>query len=261
MDLGDIWQAHKKFILGVGAGLIVFLIAQSVVGSTWDVNAVRQSAFGTVSRIRKIEVPRDSELKRVEREASTYEETLERLIAGMGYDTPEAYRLPKSGSPDLYFNEVRERATDELVNGARRLNIDVDPTLGLPGLTPPGREAIQRTLRGLSVVEQVVSAAVLAGVSSVDKIQMTKPRGRRGTEGGFIDELEVSFEIHGPTAAVAQVVESLARANATEGFRFLAFRDYEMKLDDKDAFGRTRLKLTVAALAIDPEATLPGGRR
>jgi len=257
MDLGDIWQAHKRFILGVGAGFLVFLIAKSVIGSTWNVDTAAKQANSTAVRIRRLEVPRKSELARVEREVADHEETMERMVAAMHYETPESYVLPRSGSPDLVFNEIREKATDELVNAARRRNIEVDSALGLPELTPSGREAIQRALRGLSIVQQVVTTAIVSGVSSVEKIQVTKARGKRGKGGGFVDELEVSFEIHGQTANVADLVESLARDTK----HYLAFRAFDMKLDERDAFGRTRLKLTVAALEIDPEAKLPGGRR
>lgn len=256
MDLGDIWQAHKRFILGVGAGLVVFLIAKSVIGSTWNVAAAAQQASSSAARIRRVEVPRKAELARVEREVTTHAETMERLVGAMHYATPERYVLPRAGSPDLVFNEIREQATEQLVNAARRQNIDVDNSLGLPEFTPTGREAIQRALRGLSVVEQVVTAAIVAGVSSVDKIEVTKPRGR-GTGGGFVEELEVQFEVHGQTGAIADLVESLARDKGA----YLAFRAFDMKLDERDAFGRTRLNLTVAALEIDPEAKLPGVRR
>lgn len=260
MDLADIWQAHKRFILGVAAGFIVFLIAQSVVGSTWNVQAVRTQALGTYSRMRKLEVPRPSELSAVEREAAEYQEILERECAFMHYETPERYRLPPRGSPDLIFNELREDAVRGLVNGARRRNIEVDPTLGLEAFTPTGREAIQRSLRGLAIVEQVVLNAVDHGVDAVDEIRIQKAPGRkRGKESAFVAGLEVSFRIRGSTPAIAGLIDALARPAEGEGY--LSFVEYDLQIDDKDPAGRLILDLKVAGLTIDPEAELSGGRR
>lgn len=266
MDLNDVWQSHKRFILGVGAALVVVLIAKVAIRSTWDVESVVRAARAANSNIGRTEVPDAADLSRIEGESAGYEERMQQLYGRLAYQVVEKYRLPQGGSasPDLMYNDIREKATEELVDVARRYNIYVDPSLGLPPLTPPGREAIQRTLYGLAMVERVVLTAILAQdqqglplqVSAFDKIEILKPRVSRKKEAAFVDELAVRFEITGSTAALALLIDQLVRQTDP----YLAVDDFEIDRDEDRTFGLTRMKITLAGLSITPEATVTGGR-
>jgi len=259
MDLNDVWQGNKRFILGVGAGFVVFLIGQATIGSLWSSTGPAAAVKSRSSKLRKLETPSKSSLNKVNTEVSDLDEELESLFGRMAFVTQDAFLLPKrEPSPDLLYNEIRSRAGDELVDVAARQNIDVIQTLGLPEFTPSGREAIQRALSGLDIVEMVVETAIVAGVRAIPEIEIVEQRGRRrkSTE-SFIDPLKVRFRIEGSTASIAEVIRNVVRNDR----RFLAIEDAQIDVDTKRAFGLTVAKLTVAGLVIDPEVNVKEMKR
>lgn len=259
MDLNDVWQGNKRFILGAGVGFVVFLIGQATISSLWSAAGVAQSVKTSDGKLRRLETPSRSQVTKLEGESGALEEQLEALVAHMQFGTQEDYLLPaREPSPDLLYNEIRSRARDALVDGAARGNILVTETLGLPEFTPSGREAIQRCLSGLNVVEQVVEAAIVAGVRGVPEIEIVEQRGRkRKSSESFIDPLRVRFRIEGSTASIAEVIKNIVRNDQ----RYLAIEDAQIDVDTKRAFGLTVARLTVAALTIDPEVQVTGEKR
>ncbi len=259
MDLNDFWQGNRKFILGVGCAVVVVLIGKGVVGSVWDAQAAARGVERHASGLRREEAPRAAEVSAVTGENTALGARLEELYARLAYVTKEDYVLPKNEpNPDLLYNAIRGRAREQLVDFAARRNIRVNDSLGLPDYTPSGREAIQRYLRGLSIVEQVVSAAIVAEVRAVDGIEIVERKGRARQKGeAFVDPLEVRFEIAGTTAAIAELVEDLVRGEE----QFLCVEDFLIETDSKKALGLTVLKLAVSALTIDPEVQVTGAKR
>lgn len=258
MDLNDVWQGNKRFILSVGAGFVLLLIGKAIIGSLWGSAGLGQSVRSLGTKLRKGEAPRASQLTELQAACTTLDQDLEQLYAKLKFETDPEYLLPKGGqSPDLTYNEIRSRAHDELVEAAGRRNIDIDETLGLPGFTPSGREAIQRYLRGLNVVEQIVQEGIIAGVRAIPEIEITENKGRRKKSDSFIDPLRVRFKVEGSTASIAELVKGLVRS----GERFFSVEDAKIEVDTKRAFGLTTLQLTVAALTIDPEVAVAEGAK
>lgn len=256
MDLNDIWQGNKRFILAICCAVVAVLIGEGIIGSLWNADAKAQAVGRLQAKLRKLETPGQKDLSDVEGMNMELAEQLEHLYGRLTYTVDEKFLLPKNEpSPDLLYNSIRSQAQEELVGSAAKRNIRVDETLGLPDFTPSGREAIQRALRGLNIVEQVVSAAIVAGVRAVPEIEIIGRKGRRRAKNeSFIDPLEVRFRIEGSTASVAELIQSLVRGDG----QFLCVEDAEFEVDGKRAFGLTSLKLVVSALAIDPEVPVTG---
>ena len=256
MDLNDIWQAHKRFILGVGCALVAVLIGQGIIGSMWNVQARSQAVGRLQSKLRKLQAPSQQDLSSVETENLDLQDQLEVLYGRMSFGMDDKYLLPKNEpSPDLLYNSIRSLAQDELVGSAAKRNIRVDESLGLEEFTPSGREAIQRALRGLQIVEQVVGAAIVAGVRAVPEIEVMGRKGRRRKEEeSFIDPLRVRFRVEGSSLSVAELVQSLTHGDG----QFLCIEEAEFDVDEKQAFGSTRLRMVVSGLTIDPEAKVSG---
>lgn len=257
MDLNDLWQGNKRFILGIGCALVLLLIAEGIIGSVWDVGTKSRTVASLSGKLRREEAPKQSELADVEGDNMVLSERLEELYGQMTFETADKYVLPEhETSPDLLFNTIRSAARDELVDVAARRNIRVDASLGLPEFTPSGREAIQRALAGLNIVEQVVTAAIVAGVRGVPEIEIIDRKGsRRKKNESFVDPLQVKFRIEGSTSAVAELVQTLVRGDG----QFLCVEEAELYVDPRDPFASTSAKLTVSGLAIDSEATVSGG--
>jgi len=257
MDLNDIWQSHKRFILTVGCALVAVLIVQGIIGSMWNVEARTQAVQRLQSKLRKLEAPPQQALSSVQAENLAMKEQLDELYGRMSFQVEDKYLLAKDEpSPDLLYNSIRSTAQDELVGSAAKRNIRVDESLGLEEFTPSGREAIQRALRGLQIVEQVVGAAIVAGVRAVPEIEVIGRQGRRRKQDeSFIDPLRVRFRVEGGTAAVAELLQTLVQGDGP----YLCVEEAEFDLDQQETFGSTGLSMVVAGLTIDPEAPVTGG--
>ncbi len=255
MDLNDVWQGNRRFILGVGCGAVLLLIAKTVISATWDVGHQRAMAQSLATKLGRTESPTAAEVTRMKAANDAMEKTVAELTKRMQFKTADKFVLPPSGkSPDLVFNEVRARVREELVSIASQRNIQVDESLGMPEFTPSGREAIQRCLSALDIVEQVVTASILGEARKVDEIEMLDARRGRRTDkndkiGAFLDGLQVKFRIQGSAAALAEVVDILSRGED----RFLTIDEMKLESDDKKNSGMLSLRLTVSGLTIVAE--------
>jgi hypothetical protein len=248
VDLNDVWQNHKRFLLGIGGGAVAFLIGTTVIASTWNVKNVKDGVARRAAEIRKIEAPTQSDLTALVNEVDGLKARLDALYGRMRYETRSEFLIPANESPDLFFNRRRDEVSEKLVGDARRKNIHVKATLGLPEFTPSGSEAIQRYLRALDLVEHVVSSAVAAGVRGVDDIEVRDAKSSsRAKAGAFLDPLAVKFTISGNTAAIASLLDTLTA-------------EAEIAPDPKRA-NLTVLRLVAAALTIQADVQLTEARK
>lgn len=254
MDLHDLWQTHKRFLLGVAAGLLVFVILDSIIGALWDPEASAREVLSRASRLRRMEAPSSGQLARVRAERARLEERLETVLERLRWEEPERYRVPPEvNAPDLLYNEVRSRAREDLVQVAARHGIRVDESLGLPEFTPSGREAIQRFLRGLAVVEEIVGAGIVAGVAAIPELEIVEETSRRRSTGArFVEPLRVRFVVEGTTAAVAEVLHTLLRRESGA----FVLDDARIETDEREGGVVTVARVTVAALDVRPDVRL-----
>ncbi len=257
MDLNDLWQNHKRFILGVAGGGLVFLVGLVVIDSNWSVATAKAGIAGRSRDILKLEAPSTGDLSSLGAECSRLSTRLDDLYKKMSVETRPDFVVPANDSADLFYNKKRDEEQDKLVREARRRNINVKASLGLPEFTPSGTEAIQRSLRALDVVDQVVSAALEANVRGVDEIEVRDLKsGSKSKANAFLDALAVKFTITGSTASIAALIDRLTRAESS----FLAIEDAEIETDVRRQ-NLTVLRLTAAILAIHPENQLTESRK
>lgn len=258
MDLNDVWQNHRRFILGIGAGLLVTTIAYAVIGSVWDAGGASSAASARLQKLNKMDGVPKSELSAVLGATTAYGERIAELTERMRFKPDPRYVLDKNEkTPDLRFTEIRSLATEALVDVAARGNIRVDESLGLPPFTPAGREAIQRYLLGLNVVQEVVESAILADVRAVDSIEVIDARGKKSKDKRQLAEtLTVKFKISGTAAALSELVSLIVR----DTDQFLSIDDASIEVDKKKASGFATMQLSISALMFEPTANETGSR-
>lgn len=259
MDLNDLWQGNRRFILAVGGGFVLFLIAKGVIGSVYDVPAAQAQQLR--GRLARTPAPDTTAVRVLEAETAALDERIAALEARMRYEPLPRYVLPRDErSPDLFYNAARSAAEEDLVQLTARSNLRVDPSLGLPDLFPNGREEIQRYLRGLSVVERVVEKSLLARVRALEDIDIKvepQGRGRRRAPGdGYVEPLLVKFRAVGTSAALTELLRLVVAGDDA----YLAVQEARMRLDPRQPNGFPELEMTLAALAIDPEVSALGAR-
>ncbi len=193
MDLQDIWQEHRRFILGVLGGLIVFLIAKSTITGLFDATgSVRAATTSAVVGKPVFDAQARTELQR-RNEALTAE--FDRLRDSVAFVPGEEFELAGKGAFDTYFPQVERRVRTTILQAAQAGGVELaDQDLVWPA--PSSREEVAATLVALAAMEQAAlrlfdaGESVLAvdpealGVSTVESLKYESRTSSRARLGG-----------------------------------------------------------------------------
>ena len=251
MDLAELWQQHKGFLLTIVGALVVMLIGTSVISDRYPVSSLRSKSSGIQATLNTtVNVP-DADVRELRGEVESLRVQIGQLVQEMQFDGDELFELPATEpNPTSYCFVVLRRVQDELVDHASRQNISVPEKLGLQDAAPADPDDIRRTLRALNVIQSVVLAGIDSGVRRIARIQID-PAHTGVRQGAFYQELGVQFDIVGSErslqAVLAQVVEEPKLGRAP----YLAVQPGTKLEPSKQEPGLYQLHLDVAALAID----------
>ena len=211
MDLEEYWQENKPFVTRVGVGALAFLIG---------LGFVSRGVGADLEDERRLLVTKQRELDALRRDgfsADSLEEAEidhEQLLAAA-----ESLRERVAFRPRGDFAEAAQRATPASYLGAvtavrervfpraGRRNVEIDPTLGLPEISPTRPEELERTLEGLDALEQVLDLAIEEGVDEVDKLRIRIDPdlfGRRGV--GVLERTRVELRLRGDNGPVLRTL-------------------------------------------------------
>jgi len=214
MNLDTIWQLHKRFIIGVVIGLIVFMIGLAIIGKTAGAQLSRsQIAINNHKRTLAKPAYTRAQVNDLRERLATAQARTSELAQAALPPLRERYALSAGSSPTEQYIEVTASLRTELIGWALRQNVDIDQSLGLPAQSPTQPQKIARVLRGLDVVERVCRLAVLTGAIEVESISIDSrtPRNRRGKQGPALDLtpilLEVVFTEVSPRAFLEAILE------------------------------------------------------
>lgn len=239
MDLNDFWQENKRWLLGCVAGLLVFLIAKSVIGNVFDADGGWRAVRSVYNNSAKEERYQQTQLDAAKDDRDILDERLAVLRAAMHYELPTKFDLADKGDPELQWPLIYGVVRDAMFNLAYEENVDF-PESSFTWGQPVGREAIQRGLISVSLVEHSVRQLIAAhkkvterdfdalGVRSIESFHMDrgKATGRqfsRRTEGpraqDYVDEVKVGFKFEADNAAVQEFLENCKAAEPRIGLR------------------------------------------
>jgi len=262
VDLGEIFEEHKKFILGVAVAAVAFLVVDKIVAD--DAEATTRRADAIVRDLRRDEYPARSDLDRAAKTKRDLEARLDAAARKLAYAPAEGFEIPASArDADLQYNALFRRVREEVVDGAASLDIDVDPTLGLPEISPSRPEEISRYACALDLVRRVGLAAIDAGARSVRPISVSKASiAKFRASESFLEELAVSVRVTGSAESIGLLVETLSRPET-----FVAISSATISLEAKRRGPSAVVAdLELVALHMSPDrpiqaATSRGGRR
>lgn len=213
MNFSEIWDEHKKFILGLGAAALVFMIANGVLGSMYYDAADDAEGRGKKlkTRLASIPDPATGAIAKVRKQKEDLEQRLEAARKRIETVRGEDFELPASRSDaDLRYNAVAQGVREEVVDVAATLDIVIDPTLGLPEFTPASRGEINGYLAGLSVVDQICRLSIDEGVDAVAPIRIVPGTVTRFDRGeSFLEKVHVEMQLTGSADAVASVIKKI----------------------------------------------------
>jgi hypothetical protein len=283
MSIGDVWQEHRRFITIVGAGGLILLIGHIVIGSIYTGKARRLAS--DISRARaaqsQAQLPAGTDLRRIIADRERLEREASELVQAVGHRPTERWQVgPGIADPDLHYNQQVEALRNGVVELAAIRNIDVDPKLGLPDAFPGSRAEIEHYLRGLDVVESVISAALAAeqlheaGIARIEGIEISKPpKPRQSGERKvpFVTSLKIDLTVVGHPKAIDWMLKTLAaEAKAERLGRYVSIQEAAIKSLDlapgatakqkrgADPADRRRVecRLGILALTVNPEGTI-----
>lgn len=214
MNLDEYWQENRRFVLGLFGGLVLFLtglwVADAVYGT--DLRAARAQEAKVVRDLRQPMFTR-SQLAEAEEERERLREVVAALGSTVDFEEREGFRLREGpGSATAQYHEIVGRLRDELLPAAARRNLRLEPTLGLPKLSPTRASDIERYLSGLDLLERVARLAIDEGVGRMEELSIRlDPEyvSRRGT--GAVETTELHLQLSGPAVALGRVLARLER--------------------------------------------------
>ena len=261
MDFGEIWEEHKKFIMAVGAALLVFFIATRIVNSMYFGPAKRLdvSANRMERKLRRAEAPTSKDIKDARNLGGDLEARLTALEERVRFDVRADYRVPQGVDHDLVFNQRYRETRDALLDLAGIMDVDIDPSIGMPETTPEDRLSVGRHLVALDQIDRVLRLAMSPEGSSSDAplpIVLAVPairvleESRRGflASQQYLSRVRVEYEIVGSADAVFRTIEGIQ----TDDW-FAAIADARITLDGPNQ-DRVRAELEVVTLIPNPDA-------
>jgi len=234
LDLHDLWQEHKRWILGVAAGLVLFWIGSSVIGALFDA-AGAEAKVRALARSAAAQPLYDADAKkRAETDRDALKAAELRLRAAEEFHPSDEFLLAGKGEMNIHFNDVSQRVRRQVSDRAQEYGVELqaDDVAWTP---PIGRAEIESTLIGLCVLEQAALRLLEAGEAvraqdpdalglvsiesmRVDKLTGAKKPGRRARRGmekdddrvdvtERIDEYPISFKFRSDIATVQLFLE------------------------------------------------------
>lgn len=229
MDASAYWQENKRFVVAVGAGAVLFLIAFAVEGSMF--------AGSLSSAKREIQKHKDAlrqsqysatDLAAAEQENAALRQATSTLVEAARF-RPRAEFVPQasSGPASNHYLRVLTRVREELGMRAARAGMEFDDSFGMPELSPTNEGEILRYLEALDLVESVGDLALRARVERIEKIQVRLDPALTSREGvGSIERTRVQMSVAGPSLALTRLLAWTQRP--APGGRVFAIDKLEM---------------------------------
>lgn len=208
MDLANTWQEHKRFIVTVACGAIVFAILWMVIDHYFGADLRRQRALvvTTSNKLAKEAFYSPAELDLAQTENAALSKSVETLARAAAFVPRAQFTLDaQRGSPSTRYFAAVSAVREDLLRRTGRANLRVPADLGLPALSPTREPDIARYLEALDLVERAVRMALTAGCERVDKIEIRLDPRLSSRDGvGHIERTRVTFTLSGKGGGIAQ---------------------------------------------------------
>ncbi|GEM_PF-2639012 len=258
MDLNELWQEHKVWILGAFAGLLFFLIGRSFIASTFNVDRSRKTILSAHAKTRKQALFDRAAFARAKKEAAQLKERLDRREKALFFHPRSKYLLDGKGDASLHYLNLTSAARKKVGEDMDAENVDfLAGNLGLPSKTPFDRDEIQEVLFGLDLVEDALDRLLLSSRSITERFPTEQ--GLASIEGLKIRTVKKGYG--GRSARRRQIPELQPRVEVQLRFRADALTTenfVETLLGGKDGAGKTRRPLLLKSLKMEAVGKDPG---
>ncbi len=272
MDLHEIWQENKRWILSCVAGLLVFWIANSIIGSIYDSTAVATSIRSAHSVIRA-EQYRLKQLRLANDNHRQIQATFDELRAAMHLPVPQGFQVPAGEDHQLFWLRRKREVADHLLNLAAEANVDLgEGAFRWP--SPVERGDIEHALVGLCVLDQAVQRLIRAhhtvigahpdavGLRQIQRLQIearkktgpvqdAKEKDQKRAE-DYVKEYAVAFQVYADYRTVDRFLESCRNSTMPLGLSDLQISQVRQRAGEP-----LQVKGKVVGLVIGPLSEEP----
>lgn len=210
MDLENYWQENKRTLTWIGGGLLVFLIANSIVGSTYG-DALRGALSDRAVQERDLRESRydDDALDRAAADNEALIEARDALLSAVVFRPRESF-VPDPGQGSIsgqYFTRV-EMVRDRLSRAASRAGMR--PPGDAWGIEMPQTNAApiyERHLEALDLIDRVVNHALDVGVERIERIQVRLDPAFGSKQGlGRLERTKVELDFRTSAASMTRLL-------------------------------------------------------
>jgi hypothetical protein len=256
MDFENYWQENRKALIAIGCGLLVFLIANTIVDGTFgqDLGEALRERRNAQSDLKKSRY--DSAALGL---ASDDNDTLLAARDGLSKAVvfqarPEFLARPELGSiSGQYFTRV-EQVRERLGRLASRAGLRApDDAWGIVMPQTHAAPTIERHFEALDLIDRVVRASIDAGVRRISRIQVRLDPGFGSRKGlGRIERTRVLFSFDTSAASMSTVM-LLTQSSEPYG-QALAIEDFEIKGErNREGHVKADVTFTIVRLAESTE--------
>ena len=209
MDLNDYWQANKRFVVSVGAGVLVFFTA-----FLWLDSAFGSDARQAQGRLRKASNElRESrysanELERAQEQNEALLADFEALSQSVAFEPRPAFVLQDGlGSPNNQYFLRRDELRAELAQLAGRRRVSLPEGLGLEPLKTLNRDTIERQMEALDLLDRFLRMAIEADVRQVTSVRVDLDSGFGARTGvGRVERTRVTVKLVGDSESITRAM-------------------------------------------------------
>lgn len=225
MDLHEIWQENKRWIVGVLIGVVLFFIAKTILGSMHDSSRIVRVARTEANRVNSEPMFDAKALAALRAESEALTSTSAALVAAVSFTPRPDFDLKGKGSFHLHFDEVSRQVRARVLAGAERAGVDLGAKdLRVP--TPTTQDETQSVLIALDLLDDAMARAFAVsqevraddpdavGLVAVDELRIEGERktlrGRRRSNDANdrIKEYRVSFKLRADAPTVVKILET-----------------------------------------------------
>jgi hypothetical protein len=230
VDLHDLWQENKRWILGVAIGLLVFWVGTMVIDSMWSPTKAARDNQADVRRIGEGQLDGGFYAKAAydaaKQEGAALAQQLAHTEAALRFVPAPEYELDGKGEAHAYFDRQVRAVRSRLLQTADELGIEVSEK-ALAWTTPVGPDETRAALIGLNLLDVAVTRLFAAhreltsarsGASGVVAIESFKIETAKTPAGGArpgrrtavedpVEEHKVGFTFRADALTIYRVLE------------------------------------------------------
>ena len=168
MDLNDLWQEHKRFILATAVGAVFFFAAFSWISAEYDTSGLERAIRKYKASLSGRKRFGRTALKVLQERTKILEDRLARDRDLVEFKIRPEFDVSRKTYPERDYARLAAKVQEEIRNECELNNVTLDPRkgaarVGLPPSSPLEKESIQRTLLGLDLAERTLRLWLEAG--------------------------------------------------------------------------------------------------